>query len=112
MDTTDTDTVNGPDRFVELVRFPTFQAEVLVALLRDAGIRADVEAGGTAGILTPVQFSEGSRVMVPERDESAARVVLAEFDESTERGEVSDADLSALADSSSGFEDPETGAVV
>ena len=108
--------VTGPflpdDDLVELSTAPAFEAEVVAAQLRGAGIPAAVFGVGTAGVLSAVQLTEGSRVMVRRADLEAAETLIADLFESDPRSvPIDDDELAALAEQSSGGSDPATGVV-
>ena len=109
--------VTGPffpdDDLVEITNVNAFEAEVVAVQLRAAGIPAAVFGVGTAGLLSTLQHSEGSRVMVRRADLDAAATVVEELfgtDPATEP--LNDDELAALAEKSTGWSDPSTGAVV
>jgi hypothetical protein len=65
------------ERIVELVRLPSrVEADVAVAVLRDAGITATAAYGDAEGWAPHLRALTGDRVMVFERDVDAARAVL------------------------------------
>jgi threonine dehydrogenase-like Zn-dependent dehydrogenase len=108
--------VTGPflpdDDLVELATTHAFEAEVVAAQLRGAGIPAAVFGVGTAGLLSAVQLAEGSRVMVRRADLDAAETVVADlFESDPSTVPIDDDELAALAEESSGGSDPSTGVV-
>jgi hypothetical protein len=108
--------VTGPflpdDDLVELSTSPAFEAEVVAAQLRGAGIPAAVFGVGTAGLLSAVQMIEGSRVMVRRGDLDAAETLLADlFRSDGSSVPIDDDELASLAEESSGGTDPSTGVV-
>jgi hypothetical protein len=67
------------ERIVELVRLPSrIEAELAVALLRDAGIEASATSSDAEGWAPHLRMFQGDRVLVFERDVDAARAVLVE----------------------------------
>jgi hypothetical protein len=104
----------GPDDDpVGLTRDFAVEAEMIAAQLRGAGITAAVLGVGTSGRTAPVQYSQGSRIMVRRSDLEAAQTVLDDlFDNAQPPPPIDDAELAALAEASTGWSDPETGAVV
>jgi uncharacterized Zn finger protein (UPF0148 family) len=108
--------VTGPflpdDDLVELTTTHAFEAEVVAAQLRGAGIPAAVFGVGTAGLLSAVQMTEGSRVMVRRTDLDAAETLVADlFESDPSTVPIDDDELAALAEESSGGSDPSTGVV-
>jgi Putative prokaryotic signal transducing protein len=98
---------------VELTRVSATEAEMVAAQLRGAGIRAAVLGVGTAGELSVIQYTYGSRVMVRSDDLEAAQTLLSDlFDGADPAAPIDDATLGALAEASTEYSDPETGAVV
>lgn len=64
---------------VELLRTPnSFEAEVIAARLRDAGVEAVVFGSDAGGWAPHLSLFAGTRVMVPEDAFEFAREVLAE----------------------------------
>jgi threonine dehydrogenase-like Zn-dependent dehydrogenase len=109
--------VTGPfppdDDLVELTTINAFEAEVVAAQLRGAGIPTLVFGVGTAGLLSAVQLAEGSRVMVRRTDLDAAETVVAAlFGGDPVNVPIDDDELASLAEESAGWSDPSTGAVV
>jgi Putative prokaryotic signal transducing protein len=104
----------GPDDDpVELTRDSAVESEMIAAQLRGAGIATVVLGVGTGGWMSAVQFSYGSRIMVRGSDLEAAQTVLADlFDNAEPPAPIDDDALGALAEASTGWSDPETGAVV
>ena len=104
----------GPnDDPVELTRDSAVGSEMIAAQLRGAGIPTAVLGVGTGGRTAPVQYSIGSRIMVRRSDVEAAQIVLADlFDNAAPPAPIDDDVLAALAEASTGWSDPETGAVV
>ena len=101
----------GPDD--DPVELAALEAEMIAAQLRGAGIATGVLGVGTGGRTAPVQYSEGSRIMVRRSDVEAAQIVLTDlFDNAAPPPPIDDAALAALAEASTGWSDPETGAVV
>ena len=108
--------VTGPflpdDDLVVLSTTPAFEAEVVAAQLRGAGIPAAVFGVGTAGLLSAVQLAEGSRVMVRRADLDAAERLVADlFGSNQPSVPIGDDELAALAEESSAGSDPSTGVV-
>jgi hypothetical protein len=104
----------GPnDDPVELTRAPAVESELIAAQLRGAGLPTAILGVGTGGRTAPVQYSEGSRIFVRRADIEAAQVVLADlFDNAAPPPPIADDVLAALAEASTGWSDPESGAVV
>lgn len=67
---------------VELLRTSnTFEAEVIVARLRDAGIEAVIFAADAAGWAPHLALVQGHRVMVPEDALEVAEALIAPLEE-------------------------------
>jgi hypothetical protein len=108
--------VTGPflpdDDLVELATIHAFEAEVVAAQLRGAGIPAAVFGVGTAGLLSTVQLAEGSRVMVRRADLDAAETLVEDlFGSDPSTVPIDDDELASLAEESSWGSDPSTGVV-
>jgi hypothetical protein len=56
------------------------EAELIVGMLRNNGVRAVVSADDAGGIEPPLQL-QGVRVLVPHSDEAQARRLLADVDD-------------------------------
>lgn len=115
-DVTEHRDVTGPflpdDDLVELATTHAFEAEVVAAQLRGAGIPAAVFGVGTAGLLSAVQLVEGSRVMVRRADLDAAETLVADlFENDRSTGPIDDDELASLAEESTAGSDPSTGVV-
>ena len=101
------------DDLVNVATTNAVGAELIAAQLRGAGIHAAVFGVGTAGELLAVQAVEGSRVMVRRGDrDEAARLVAELADTSAATGPIDDNELAVLAEESTVWSDPSTGAVV
>jgi hypothetical protein len=97
---------------VEVATTGSFEAEVVAAQLRGAGIPAAVFGVGTAGLLSAVQLAEGSRVMVRRADLDAAETVVADlFENEPSTAPLSDDELATLAEAATDPSDPSTGVV-
>jgi hypothetical protein len=109
--------VTGPflpdDDLVQVATTSAVDAELIAARLRGEGIQAAVFGVGTAGVLAALQHSEGSRVMVRRADaEAADRAVADLVDTDAATAPIDDDELASLAERSTGWSDPSTGAVV
>ena len=107
----------GPDDdVVELCRIPSeFQAEVIVARLRDMGIPASNINQGQ-GMTTHLVISQGSRLFIRREDAArAAQVVNDTYSDTPLEAPFDQVELARLAEESAepeGWVDPDTGAVV
>jgi hypothetical protein len=63
----------GRNRIVELTRVQPFEAEVIAAKLREAGITATL---GPRSAYESLSFADGVPILVPEEDASRALALL------------------------------------
>jgi hypothetical protein len=100
------------DDLVEVATTNAFEAEVVAAQLRGAGVPAAVFGVGTAGLLSAVQLAEGSRVMVRRADLDAAETLVADlFENVRSTAPINDDELATLAEAATDPSDPSTGVV-
>jgi hypothetical protein len=69
------------DKIVELCRTPNrFEADVIVAKLREAGITASVNYGGVGSTVPHYSFVDGNAVLVFDCDLARASELIVEVD--------------------------------